>query len=87
MLGLAPDKLLHLKLGVPMAIMLAVVVFVAQYAGPGFAVALGAVWLGVGVEMYQKYRNEGEASWADAAASAAAGVVAGLGYELWRYLQ
>ena len=84
---LAPDKLLHLKLGAPLAALLAAVLAVAHYAGPGFAVAAGSVALGVGVELYQRLRGEGTATLADAAASAAVGVVAGLLFEVWRHSQ
>jgi hypothetical protein len=80
---LAPDLVRHLKWGVPLAMALAVVAVVAVHVGPGFAVALGAIALGMGLEHYQERRGEGVASVADAAASAAPGVAAGLIYEAW----
>lgn len=80
---LAPDKILHLRLGVLLALLLAAVILIAQHAGPGYAVAAGSLALGVGVERYQRIRREGVPSWGDAFASAAAGIVGGLAYEGW----
>ena len=76
-----PDIRMHLKLGVPLALLLAAVVLIAQHAGPGYAVAAGSMALGIGVEVYQRIRREGVPSWGDAFASAAAGIVARLAYE------
>lgn len=81
------DTKMHLKLGTPLAVMLAGVLLIAHSAGPGYAVAAGSIALGIGVELYQRIRNEGVASWGDAAASAAAGVVGGLSFEAWRFAQ
>ncbi len=83
---LAQDIRMHLKLGAPLALLLVAVILIAQHAGPGYAVAAGSMALGIGVELYQRIRNEGTASWPDAFASAAAGIVGGLGYEVWRVL-
>lgn len=83
---LAPDKLRHLKWGGGLAAALAVVVALALFVSPGWAIAGGAVLFSIGVEVYQKARNEGTASWADAAASTAPGVALGLAIELWRLL-
>lgn len=81
---IAPDKQMHLKLGIPLSLVIALTVAVALFVGPGYAVMFGSVALGIGVEIYQKIRNEGQFEWSDAACSAAFGVCAGLWYELWR---
>ena len=78
------DKQMHLGLGAPMALIIALASFIALNIGPGYAVMFGSIALGIGVEVYQKLRNEGQFEWADAACSSAAGVIGGLGYELWR---
>jgi hypothetical protein len=83
---LEPDKIMHLKLGAALAALLALIVLVALYVGPGYAVAFGAVAFGIGVELYQKIHDAGVPSLADAAASAAAGVAGGLLYELVRWV-
>ena len=83
---LAIDKVMHLKLGVPMAFLLVSIVLIAKNIGAGYAVAFGAVALGVGVEVYQKIRKEGTPDFWDALASAAAGLVLGLGFELWKFV-
>lgn len=83
---LAPDIIRHLRWGVPLAAVLAGVAAVAILAGPGWAVAAGSAAFGCGIEIYQDRRGEGTPSWADAAASAVPGVLAGLAYEAWRHL-
>lgn len=77
-----PDKILHLKLGALLALLLAALAWVTLRIGPGYSVALGSVALGLGVEAYQQYRREGKWELKDAAASAATGVVGGLAWEL-----
>lgn len=84
MANMEPDKIRHLKWGGGLAVALAAVVALALLAGPGWAIAGGAVLFGIGVEVYQKARSEGAASWADAAASAAPGVALGLVVEALR---
>ncbi len=79
---MAPDKIAHLKAGALLAALLAVVVWLALTVGPGYAVAAGSVAMGIGVEWYQKARNEGQAEFWDAVASAAAGILGGIFYEI-----
>lgn len=79
-----PDKLMHLKLGVPLAALVAVIALTGIHAGPGFAVALGSASLGIGMELNQKLRKDGTVEVLDAVCSAAAGVLAGLVFEAWR---
>jgi hypothetical protein len=83
---MAQDKKLHLILGFALALVSFLIVFVAWWVGPGYAVAFGCFVGALGVEHYQDVRNEGVPSWADARYSAAPGVVLGLGYELARSL-
>lgn len=78
------DKLLHLGLGALLALLLVAVLEVARLAGPGWALALGSIALGLGVEGYQQLRGEGKWELRDAAATAAAGVLLGLAYEFWK---
>jgi len=75
------DKKMHLELGVPLSILLTTISIIAVFVGIGYAVMFGSIAFGIGVEVYQKIRNEGTFSWADAACSAAFGVVAGLGWD------
>ncbi len=77
----APDKILHLKAGALLALLLVAIVYVALHFGPGYAVAAGSIALGVGVEVYQKIRHEGTMELLDAMASAAVGVAVGIGYQ------
>lgn len=84
-MNLPPDIIRHLKWGAPLAGVLAAVAAAAVYLGIGWAVALGAVAFGLGIEHYQDRRGEGEPSPADAAASAAPGVALGLLYEAWPF--
>lgn len=82
-MNIQPDKLLHLKLGALLALLLAALAWVTLRVGPGYSVALGGVLLGLGVEVYQQVRGQGTFELQDAAYSAAAGVVLGMGWELW----
>ena len=77
-MNIPPDKLMHLKLGVPLALLLTVLAYIAAHFGIGYSVAAGSVAFGIGVELYQKMRNEGTLDWMDAVCSAAAGVVLGV---------
>lgn len=78
---LAPDKITHLKYGVPLAALVAGIGLVAVHISIGFAVAAGSLAIGVGMELNQKLRNEGKPEALDALASGAAGIIAGLLYE------
>lgn len=81
-MSLRPDLITHLKWGAPLAASQAAVAYVAVHAGIGWAIALGSIALGIGVELYQRARREGTPAWDDAAASAAPGVVLGLLIEI-----
>lgn len=67
-----PDKLRHVQWGAGLALVVGATVLAAR-ASPALAIALASAALAVGVELYQLTRDEGTASWADAAATAAPG--------------
>lgn len=73
---------MHLLGGLLVAIAQAAVIEVALRAGPGWALALGCVLVGVGIEAYQHVRGEGVPTLRGAVTSAAAGVVLGAAYEI-----
>lgn len=75
---LAPDKLLHLKLGLAVALALILVVCLAVLVTPSAGVAVGAILCAIGYELVQKIRREGEPSPKDALASAAPGCLIAL---------
>lgn len=76
---IAPDKMQHLVWGAGLAGLLGGVLLAARFTSPGIAIGLGQIALAVGVEWYQKKRNEGQASVADAAFTAAPGLALGGG--------
>lgn len=79
------DKRQHLAAGTGLAAVLLVVVLLALYVAPWAGLAAGAVVLAIGVELYQRARNEGNANWPDAAASALPGLLlAGLAWWVGR---
>lgn len=80
------NEQLHLFGGIAVAACIALVLLVAWYFGPGWAVAFGCTLVGISIELYQGIRKQGTPGWADAALSAAFGVVAGVGFELYRWL-
>jgi membrane glycosyltransferase len=84
---LPPDKLLHLKLGGAVALFMLAVALIAVYVGIGYAVAVGSIGLAIGVEWYQKKRNEGSAEFLDALAGSLVGVLLGVAIEVVRYLK
>lgn len=72
------DKIMHLILGnIALAATLLLVLVFEQF-GAGPAAALATTLVGVGYELQQKIRGEGEPSWQDAAATALPGWVAWL---------
>lgn len=83
-MNIPADKLLHLKYGTLFALMTAAAMWFAVRYGIGWATAGGSVVMGWALERYQAIRREGTPSMADAAASAAPGVV--LGVALQAYL-
>lgn len=83
-MNIPPDKLLHLKLGALLALLLAALAWIALAFGPGYSVAVGSVALGLGVEAYQQVRGEGKWELKDAAFTAFTGVAGGLIFEAWR---
>ncbi|MFO1268540.1 MAG: hypothetical protein U1F25_13595 [Rubrivivax sp.] len=71
---LPKDKIQHLTWGAGLALIVACTVLAAR-ASPALAIALASAALGVGVELYQRARNEGEPSWLDALATATPGLL------------
>lgn len=71
---LPKDKIQHLTWGAGLALVVGCTALVTK-ASPALAIALASAALGVGVELYQKARNEGEPSWLDALATAAPGLL------------
>ncbi len=71
---LPKDKLQHLTWGAGLALIVACTVLVTK-ASPALAIALASAALAVGVELYQRARGEGQASWLDALATAAPGLL------------
>lgn len=86
-LKLPADMQLHLKGGLLFAAGAVVVLTIAHFIGPGWAIAAAAVGMGYGVERYQAIRHEGTVSNLDWAASALPGVLVGAVIELYRVLQ
>lgn len=79
------DKMLHFGLGC-LSVAAAVLVAVVWKYSPGFAMALAAAAMGAGYEWQQKFRGEGEISIADAAFTAAPGLLAWGAWEAFAYL-
>lgn len=69
-----PDKLRHVQWGAGLALVVGATVLAAR-ASPALAIALASAALAVGVELYQRARGEGQASWLDALATAAPGLL------------
>jgi hypothetical protein len=76
--SLTPDERLHLYGGIAIAVILAGLILLLPTIGPGLTLALGSAIGGIGVEVYQHIRKEGDADPRDAAISASPGVLAGL---------
>lgn len=72
------DLRLHLIGGFGLVAWTAVVLLVYMHFGTGPMFAAGSTLGAVGVEVYQKVRNDGTPAWDDAAMSAAPGFVAWL---------
>lgn len=68
------DKLMHLQGGAVVALAMLAIVLLAVYVSKPLAVAAGSVAVAIGIELYQKWRKEGDPSWPDAAASALPGL-------------
>lgn len=69
------DKIKHLQGGAAIALALLAIVTLGRHVGLWAAVAAGSTAAGIGIELYQRWRHEGEPSWADALASALPGIV------------
>ncbi len=76
---LARDYKLHIAFGIAAAASSVLIVIVAERFGLPWAVFLAAALLGVGYEVQQRMRGEGEASWRDALATAAGGASVSIG--------
>lgn len=74
-MNIAPDKRQHLIGGAAVAAALAGVIYLAVTFGWWAGVAAGSLAAGLGVELYQKIRREGQPDPADALASALPGLV------------
>jgi hypothetical protein len=70
------DKIKHLQGGAVVALAMLAVVAIAVYVSRPLAVAAGSLATAIGIELYQRWRQEGEPSWPDAVASALPGLVA-----------
>ncbi len=79
-MALAKDKILHVAFGAGSALAAVLIVEVAHRFGLSWAMLLAAAMIGVGYELQQKLRGNGQPSWADALATSAggAGVAAAL---------
>lgn len=75
---LAKDKRLHLIGGIAILFYLLVVLWVQHNWGTGWALIIGGVLAGLGIEAYQHVRKEGTADPWDALASAAVCIAAGI---------
>lgn len=74
-LKIPDDMRKHLKGGAAIAVTLLVVALLAVYVGLAAAVAAGSVAFSIGVELYQRWRKEGEPSWPDAITGSLPGLV------------
>jgi hypothetical protein len=70
---IALDKLQHLIMGVFAALFTVLLVLIARKYGVGPAMAAASTTVGIGFELMQKYRKQGEPSVKDAAATALPG--------------
>ena len=70
---LAPDKILHLQFGTAIAVALMGLFYLSHSIGIPGSVLLGSIAAGIGYEVQQFIRKEGEATWQDAFATAAPG--------------
>lgn len=70
------DKLMHLAFGAGTVVGTVALLFLARQYGAGPAMAFASTVVGVGYELVQRLRKEGEPSVADALATAAPGWLA-----------
>lgn len=73
------DKILHLVMGLATIAAALLLVEVRARFGLGPTLALAGVLMGVGYELQQWYRREGQVEWQDALATAAPGLAAWAG--------
>lgn len=81
-MNLPQDKRQHLVGGAAIALALVGLAWLAVTIGWWLAIAAGSVLAGVGIELYQKLRHEGEPDWRDALATALPGLL--LAAALWQ---
>lgn len=84
-MNIPADKLLHLKYGAALALLLLALSLIAIKLGPHWAIGVGGWVLAWGVERYQAIRREGTASRADMVASALPATV--LAFVVWVVLK
>lgn len=75
---LAPDKILHLQFGAAIALALMGLLYFTHSIGIPGSILLGSIAAGIGYEVQQLIRGDGEATWQDAAATAAPGALLAL---------
>lgn len=75
---MARDKLLHALMGLATVGAALLILLVDARYGLGAALALATTLVGVGYELQQRYRREGQVEWQDALATAAPGWLAWL---------
>lgn len=78
MMKLAPDKILHLQFGAAIAVALMGLFYLSHSIGIPASIMLGSIAAGIGYEVQQFIRRDGEASWRDALATAAPGALLAL---------
>lgn len=79
---LPKDKLLHAAFGALTAVAVVPLLYITVRFGAAVAMVIAAVMMGVGYELQQKLRGDGEPSWADALATAVGGGLIALGAHL-----
>lgn len=77
------DKVFHIGGGALSAVAVIVLVNFGAVYGAAWAAVAGAMLVGIGYELQQKLRGEGEPSWEDAAATAVGGALVAV---LWGVL-
>lgn len=79
--ALKPDKLKHVVAGAAAVLFTLAALWLGQRVSVGAALAFASTSLGIGYELLQRYRREGQPEVLDAVATAAPGWVAWLALE------
>lgn len=72
-MNLNKDYQFHLGIGCAVVLSTLAILWIASHYGPGAAAAFATSLLGIAYERVQAFREEGEASWRDAAFTAVPG--------------